>query len=336
MTHRDLVVIGASAGGVEALQVLAHGLPADLPAAVLIVQHLLPGGPSVLPQILSRVSVMPCAVAREGDGLVEGRILVAPPDRHLVVWGDHVTLSGAARDNGHRPAVDVLFRSAARARGPRVVAVVLSGALDDGTAGMVAVRACGGVGVVQDPDEAMHPSMPRSALEGAMPEHVASLAAIPALLGELTAVEVDGGWPGHNDLVPGEVAAVEAPPGAGGAPSGQLDVLPCPECGGSLYRTEDGASVRLRCRVGHAWSPQTLAAQQYVELESALWMALRSLEEKAAATRELANRATVSGRALSGEAFDGLAVEAERAAALVRDLLVRAASRRADLRRPSP
>lgn len=340
MTHRDLVVIGASAGGVETLQTLVRGLPADLPAAVLIVQHLLPGGPSVLSQILSRASTLPCAAAHEGDALLEGRILVAPPDRHLVVWGEHVTLSGGARENGHRPAVDVLFRSAARARGPRVVAVVLSGALDDGTAGMVAVRTCGGIGVVQDPAEAMHPSMPRCALEGALPEHVAPVAAIPALLGELTAVELSGGWPGPSDLVSAEVALVEGSPGAEAMPQrgpfGQPAGLTCPECGSSLYRIEDAGPVRFRCRVGHAWSSETLVAQQSFELESALWMALRSLEEKAALTRELSQRARGSGRMLSGEAFESQAVEAERATALVRDLLVRAASGRVDLRRLRP
>lgn len=321
MTHRDLVVIGASAGGVEALQALVRGLPADLPAAVLIVQHLLPGGPSVLPQILSRVSAMPCAVAREGDALVEGHILVAPPDRHLVVWGDHVTLSGAARDNGHRPAVDVLFRSAARARGPRVVAVVLSGALDDGTAGMVAVRACGGIGVVQDPEEATHPSMPLHALEGALPEHVASLAALPALLGELAAVEVDDGWPGRGDPVPGEVVPVDGPPGAEDPPSGRLDALACPECGGSLYRTEGGDAVRFRCRVGHAWSPQTLAAQQYVELEAALWMALRSLEEKAALALRMAESAQLRGSSAIAARYTGASTEAAEASSIIRRLI---------------
>jgi two-component system, chemotaxis family, protein-glutamate methylesterase/glutaminase len=344
MAHRDLVVIGASAGGVGALQNLVRGLSPDFPAAVLVTQHVMAGGPSMLPQILARATALPCTAAREGDPLLPGRILVAVPDRHLVVSGDHVTLSSGPRENSSRPAVDVLFRSAARSRGPRVVAVVLSGAMDDGTAGLVAVRACGGIGVVQDPAEATHPSMPRSAVEGASPEYVVKASQIPSLLGELTAAELDGDWSGPSDLLSAEVALLGYVPGSSvpdrahpdpdtaqiGSPTG----LTCPECGGVLNRIEDGGPVRFGCRAGHTWSSQTLVAQQSAELESALWMALRSLEEKAALSHELAARATAAGRTRSGISFEEQSCDASRAATLVRDLLIRAAAGGVTLTRP--
>ncbi len=334
-TVRDLVVIGASAGGVETLQQLVAGLSPDLPAAVLIVQHLLPVGSTVLPNILSRATSLPCSMAHEGDALVAGRILIAPADRHLVVCEDHVTLSAGPRENSSRPAVDVLFRSAARSYGPRVIAVVLSGALDDGTAGMVAVRACGGVGIVQDPASAIQPSMPRCALEGAGADYVLPVAAIPAMLAELTTAELDVEWTGPSDLVSAEVELAQVSAGTAhrleGARIGEPSGLTCPECGASLFRIEDGGPTRFRCGLGHAWSPETLVAQQRTALESALWMALRTLEERAALTGELSQRALAAGRGLSGQSFEEQSREAIRAAALVRELLLRAASGGVDL-----
>jgi two-component system, chemotaxis family, protein-glutamate methylesterase/glutaminase len=325
MAVRDLVVIGASAGGVEALRQLVSALPADLPATVLVVLHVPASGTNALAAILDRAGPLAARQATHGEPLTPGTVRVAPPDHHLMVVDDRLALSLGPRENGHRPAVDVLFRSAARSAGARCVGVVLSGALDDGSAGLVAVRQRGGVAVVQDPEDALQPGMPTSAIEVAQPEHVLPVAQIPELLVRLVGEEVpaDAGA-GPSELMEVETAmaqfdmskidAQEHP----GEPSG----FSCPDCSGSLWRIEDGGLLRFRCRVGHAWSAESLLAQQTEELESALWMALRSLEEKAALSRDLGARAEREDRELSAARFTSLADEASAAARLIRELLL--------------
>jgi two-component system chemotaxis response regulator CheB len=318
-----LVVVGASAGGVEALRELVGHLPADFPACLLIVLHLPRSGTSALPAILERAGPLPARAAREGDRLEPGSILVGVPDHHLVVLSDSVTLTRGPHENGHRPAVDVLFRSAARHHGPHVTAVVLSGALDDGTAGMVAVRRRGGRGVVQDYDEALYAAMPRNAAEAGEIEQVLPVAKIPPLLSEFIATGpvVPVGAAGDlmtretemADLDPAEMHDPQRP----GVPAG----LGCPSCGGALFQIEEGNLIRFRCRVGHAWSPESLLEQQTLALESALWMAIRSLEEKVALVGELGERAQEQGYARTASRFAETADDARGAAELVRRLV---------------
>ena len=207
MARRDLVVVGASAGGVEALVQLLRGLPPELPAAVLVVLHMPPEARSALPAILARACALPVRPATDGAPLEPGTVHVAVPDRHLVVGDDEIRLPRGPRENGHRPAVDVLFRSAARAAGRRVIAVVLSGALDDGTAGMIAVRARGGVGIAQEPNDALYPSMPQHAREVGGADHVARADEMGALLGRLLAEDAE--WadqPEPSELMEAETA----------------------------------------------------------------------------------------------------------------------------------
>ena len=182
--HR-IIVIGASAGGVEAISQVVRELPADVPAAVCVVLHFPASGTSVLPSILARVGSLPAAHAVDGEPIQPGRIYVAPPDRHLIVRQERVELSIGPKENNHRPAVDVMFRTAARSHGPRVIGVVLSGTLDDGTVGLAAIRKQRGIAVVQDPEDALYPGMPRSALENVGGDHVLPVAGIGALLGRL-------------------------------------------------------------------------------------------------------------------------------------------------------
>ena len=318
-----LVVVGASAGGVEALRELAAGLPADLPACVLVVLHVPSASRSALPLILDRAGPLPARHAAHGEGLVAGQVLVAPPDHHLVVVDDRVVLTHGPTENGHRPAVDVLFRSASRSHGARVFAIVLSGSLDDGAAGMVAVTSRGGVGAVQDFDEALYAGMPAAAARAAEVEHVVPVDSLPKLVQEWVANVPDAQPEQPTRLMHMEAEMSELSPGAmhdldrPGVPAG----FGCPDCAGSLYQIEEGRLIRFRCRVGHAWSPESLLESQGTALESALWMALRSLEEKAALNTQLGKRAEDVGHRRSAARFSGNAEEALAAAELVRRLV---------------
>jgi two-component system chemotaxis response regulator CheB len=321
--RRDVIVIGASAGGVEALRTLVAALPADLPAAVLVVLHVPPYGGSVLPAILQRAGHLRARHPEGGERLTMGEIVVAPPDHHLVMHDSHVRLTRGPRENGHRPAIDVLFRSAARAAGARVIGVVLSGVLDDGTAGLAAITARGGMAVVQDPDDALYPGMPRNAIEHVAVEHVATAEQLGPLLVELCKEEIPDVEQPPSDLIEIETDMAMMDDDAmnqderPGRPSG----FSCPDCSGVLWEIHDGDIVRYRCRVGHAWSSESLLGEQEQQLEAALWMAMRGLEEKAALARTMGERAQERNSPLTATRFADQAEEATRAASLIRAML---------------
>ncbi len=318
-----LLVIGASAGGVEALRDLVRGLPEDLGAAVLVVLHVPPDAPSALPAILQRDGRLSVATARHGDRLVAGRLLVAPPDHHLVVDDGQVVLTHGPRENGHRPAVDVLFRSAARARGDRVAGIVLSGALDDGAAGTVAIASHGGLVLTQDPEEALYRSMPEAAARASgaagLPVH-----ALPRAVDEwLTALPPSTPGPAKGSPMEAEVLMAELDPHTMHSHDrpGEAAGFGCPDCAGALFQIEEGGLWRYRCRVGHAWSPESLLAQQTLAMEGALWMALRTLEEKAVLNHDMAEKARVEGHTLTASRFESSARDTRQAAELVRQLI---------------
>ena len=321
--RRNVIVIGASAGGVEALRTLVAALPADLPAAVLVVLHVPSYGGSVLPAILQRSGPLAARHPIDTEPLTEGEIIVAPPDHHLVVDDSLVRLTRGPRENGHRPAIDVLFRSAARAAGARVVGVVLSGVLDDGTAGLASITAHGGTAVVQEPQDAMYPGMPLNAIEHVPVEHVATADQLGQLLAQLCKEEV----PDVERPTPDLMAIETDPPMMDddamsqherpGRPSG----LSCPDCNGVLWEIHDGDLVRYRCRVGHAWSSESLFGERAQQLEAALWMALRGLEEKAALARKMGERAEERNSPLTAVRFAEQADESSRAASLIRSML---------------
>ncbi|HET8787635.1 MAG TPA: chemotaxis protein CheB [Actinomycetes bacterium] len=318
-----VVVVGASAGGVEALVDLAASLPADLPAAMFVVLHVPSTASSALPDILSRHGPLRAGHGRDGEPIERGRIYVAPPDHHLLLRTGHVRLTRGPRENGHRPAVDPLFRSAAREYASRVIGVVLSGALDDGTAGLLAIKSRGGVAVVQDPGDALYPGMPTSAAEHAEVDHVLAAASMGRLLAKLTAepaTEPPG--PAPTDMtveVEMEGFSLEAMEGEHpGEPSG----FSCPDCNGVLWEIQTEGLRRYRCRVGHAWSPESLLIQQSEALEAALWIALRTLEERAALARRLAEPARRRGHSVTATRFEEQATEAQQAARQVRNLLL--------------
>jgi two-component system, chemotaxis family, protein-glutamate methylesterase/glutaminase len=320
-----LVVVGASAGGVEALRDLVSALPSGLPACILIVLHMPPDAPSALPAILRRAGDMSVRQAQDGDQLQAGQVLVAQPDHHLVIVDGRVAVTRGPKENGHRPAVDVLFRSAARARRSDVLGLVLSGVLDDGAAGAVAIEASGGRVAVQSFAEALYEGMPRAAAHAAGSAHELPVAQMARLIGAW-AEEHGQSAAEAGDIASGQTREVgmatldpEAmhDPDRPGDPSG----FGCPDCAGALFRIEEGRLVRYRCRVGHAWSAESLLARQAVDLESALWMALRSLEEQAALNAELGERVRGSEHARTAARFDANAQDAVQAAELVRQLI---------------
>jgi two-component system chemotaxis response regulator CheB len=237
MRGHDIVVVGASAGGVEALGRLVRTLPPEFPAALFMVLHVPSSTTSALPSILDRQGPLPAAHARDGERIRYGRIYVAPPDSHMLIGEGAIRLSRGPRENGHRPAIDPTFRSAARSHGPCTVGVVLSGVLDDGTAGLLAIKARGGIAVVQDPDDALYPSMPSSAIDHVKVDHVVACPAIAALLGELAEEP-----PPHHELfatdnpVRAEVEPEELtsdPPGNEPATTtGRPSIFACPDCDG--------------------------------------------------------------------------------------------------------
>lgn len=315
------MVIGASAGGVEALGSLVGRLPADLRAAVFVVLHIPPSGTSVLPAILQRRGQLPAVHATDGQEIEHGRIYVAPPDNHLLVQSHEIRVVRGPHENGYRPAIDPLFRSAARSFGPRVIGVVLSGVLDDGTAGLAMIKQAGGRTLAQDPDEALYPMMPSNAIEFVAPDRVLPAGELGAAILELTKEAVPAMAHNTDDPMLDE-AFLKIDRGSSEQPQpGDPSGYTCPACGGALWEADEGGIARFRCRTGHGFSPETLLAEQSHVVEAGLWSALRALEERAAMSRRMAARFRARGRRLTAERFERQANAAVDQAVAVRDAL---------------
>jgi two-component system, chemotaxis family, protein-glutamate methylesterase/glutaminase len=289
------------------------------------VQHLPSEFRSNLPQILERAGRLPAVFAADGAKIVPGWIYIAPPDHHVLLVNGAMRLSRGPREHSTRPAVDPLFRSAARAYGPRVIGVILSGALDDGTLGLAAIKAAGGCALVQDPAGALYPSMPESALAVVDADHVLPVEQIGPLLGRLASdanCAKEAAMRDERMNEPGQIARDLAAQERGER-ADQPSVLTCPECGGVLWEMQNGELLEFRCHVGHLYSPESLDVAQAAFLESALWAAVRALVEKAVLGQWLANRGESQGRELSARRFATQAEEATRAATVLRELLLR-------------
>jgi two-component system chemotaxis response regulator CheB len=301
----DIVAVGASAGGVEALRAVVAELPGDLPAAIFVALHVPAVAYSVLPAILQRAGELPASHAEDGAEIERGRIYVAPPDHHLLIQPGFMRVNRGPKENGYRPAIDPMFRTAALTYGSRVVGVILSGVLDDGTAGLAAIKSHGGRALVQDPEEALYPMMPHSAIEAAEPDLVVMTREIAAELARLAiepvpATMLPAGDPllNEEEFIEIDRAASDRP--QAGSPSGFV----CPDCGGALWETEDDNGLWLfRCRTGHGYSVETLLAGQTETVETALWAALRALEERAAMARRMAARFRKRGSRTSAGRF---------------------------------
>jgi two-component system chemotaxis response regulator CheB len=290
----DVIVMGASAGGLATLSALLGALPKELPAAVGVVLHRAADYPSVLAEILERQTALPVVDAEDGVPLERGRIYVAPADRHLMLEPGRVRVVRGPKENRHRPAIDPLFRSAAVAYGPRVIGVVLTGTLDDGAAGLWAVKSCGGLAVVQDPADAQYPEMPRNALEAVLVDHCVRLQDLGPLLAGLVKQPAPTNVPAspHLDRLRAEVNVHLAVPARGvenmDRIGGKSSVYSCPSCKGVLWELEEAGRLRYRCHTGHAYSSEGLLDGQKASVENALWTATALLEERAAALRKVA------------------------------------------------
>jgi two-component system chemotaxis response regulator CheB len=280
-----LILIGTSAGGIPALTKLVAQLPATLPAAVLVVQHLAPESQGeIIVELLKGHTSLRCVLATHQAPLEAGTLYLAPPDRHLLAKENMVLVTKGPRENHYRPSVDALFRSGAVAVGPNVVGVVLTGMLHDGTAGLDFVKRCGGVAVVQDPADAEFPSMPQSALDTVEIDYVVPLAQMGQLLVELVTPSV--GVPLGSVYVPSdltlEASIAERVVGTTEEVSqlGHQVPLTCPDCGGALWEMEHGTVHRFRCHTGHAFTADSLADSSRHALEETLWVALRMMEER--------------------------------------------------------
>ena len=300
MANRDIVVVGASSGGVEALSGLVAKLPAGWAASMFIAWHSAPYSHSVLPDVLARAGPIPVAHARHGEAVRQGRIYVAPPDHHMLLEEHRVRLTRGPKENRFRPAVDPLFRSAAYCYGPRVVGVVLSGAMDDGTAGLWAIKDRGGKAIVQDPDEARHPSMPVSALQHVDVDYKLAVADMAFVLVELSEEPADdpARYPVSEKLeIETRIARDGTAFETGALGLGEFSGFTCPECQGALMQIKDGSLVRFRCHTGHAYAPESLLAALGEHNEDALWNAVRCVQESAMLLAHLGRHARETGKA---------------------------------------
>lgn len=324
---RGVVAVGASAGGVEALSRLAAGLSPDLPYAYLVTLHIPAGSPSVLARIVDRAGPLPATTARDGEELEPGHIYVCSPDRHLLVCDHRAVLSQGPTESGHRPAINALFRSVALAFGPRAIGVLLSGVLDDGVLGLAAIRGRGGATVVQTPGDALFPAMPTSAVEAGVVDRQAAAGDIGGVLKELAQREIEDPEMAHdpameleNRIAMKDQFATDFDAQELGTPSGYT----CPNCHGPLISIGEG---HYRCRVGHAWTADALLAARDDEIEGALWVALRSLQEKSKLARKMADHA---GTGMLRRHYIGLAEETEGALAVLGERLSHTGPRRGD------
>ena len=317
---RDVVVIGGSSGGLEALRTLVRGLEPGLPASVFVVLHV--GSNSHLASILDADGPLPAVPARSGERMERGKIYVAVPGVHLLLHDGHILLRRGPRENLSRPAIDPLFRSAAASFGGRVIGVVLSGALSDGTAGLRAIKRCGGLAVVQDPAEALVSAMPRNALRHVEVDHVCRIQDMSRLLARLVRQPAAPTPDIPLDIrVEAAIAAQELLDMRADDMLGTPSRFSCPECHGALWEIEDGSMLRYRCHVGHAFAADAVLASQGEEIDRLLGTVLRSHQERAALARRMAEHERANERHALAEHLENRARDYEHDVKIMRRLL---------------
>jgi two-component system chemotaxis response regulator CheB len=319
------VAFGASAGGLEAMRRVMGELPSDLGAPVLIVLHTGPSRRSYLPAILNRAGPLPVRQAEDGLTLEANHVYVAAPDHHLMVVDGKMRVVRGPHENGHRPAIDPLFRSVALSYREGAVAVVFSGALDDGAAGAAAVSSLGGSVIVQDPSDAEFPDMPRNAIVADHPYAVLPVARIAEAIVRLVRAPPEGR---AEEEVEEELRLERDYAALDEAVIAREDVFPdlspfaCPACGGALWEAPDEFQLRFRCRIGHAYGAETLLTEQSQSLDQSLAAALRALHERADLARRVGRRLRAAGAGERAERYDRVVKESERDALIIRRVLL--------------
>lgn len=328
MAGHDIIVIGTSAGGLKALRAVLKELPAEIGAAIFVVQHLAADKKSHLPKLLGAVSDLPVSSPADGETFLPGRVYVAAPDCHLLLHGDRVRVLRGPQENRFRPSIDALFRSAARSHGSRVIGMVLTGYLDDGTVGLQTIKKRGGVTVVQDPEEAEYPSMPRTALRYVKVDHTVPIAEAGALLVRLVAepaaaqedfpttpaIEIESNIAEQVMNTKEFLENVEQ--------IGERTTYSCPDCNGSIWQIGEEEPLKLRCHVGHSFTGEVFSAEQSRNIESALWTAIRIMEEKVSFSRQLADRKRKQSLLNAADAYEKEANALDSGVTKVRDLIV--------------
>jgi two-component system chemotaxis response regulator CheB len=322
-THpRDIVVIGCSAGGVEALPRIVQQLPPGIEAAILVVQHLAPTSPLYLVSILQRTSQLPVKWAEQGARIERGSIMVAPPDAHLVVSNHHVGLTKGARENHARPSINKLFRSAAAHYGSRVIGVLLTGMLEDGVAGLQAIRDAGGIVIVQDPLDAAFPELPTRALQALAPDRTLPVDAIGAALVALVGADVPIVAPPVHVALEAEIdRRVQVLP-AEMRSLGPQTSLACPECHGPMWQLGDEVLRRFRCYLGHVATGAEMLHASAVEVEAALWSAVRALNDRATTLETLRDDAARVGNGQSAGSYASRARETRQQVEVARTFML--------------
>lgn len=324
MGNRDIVAIGTSAGGVEALLFLVARLPRGLPAAILVTLHLPSEFRSSLDLLLSRAGPLPAHFASHGERVQTGRIYIAPPARHLLLDGDRISLGAGPRENNARPAIDPMLRSVAVCCGSRSIGVVLTGTLGDGAAGLSALKQCGGIAVVQDPSDAVYSEMPTAALRRSNVDRVALLSEMPVLLQSLVAKPAGASVPAPEAFKleveiarngPSDMYALDR--------IGRRSVLTCPDCHGTMWELNEDELVRYRCHLGHAYGSEPMALALDESVRRALASGLRALEERITLVQGIAERATKRGQMGPAKSWGEKVREFEREAETVRDAIRR-------------
>jgi two-component system, chemotaxis family, protein-glutamate methylesterase/glutaminase len=339
----EIIAIGGSAGSIQPLRAIAGSLPSEFPASIFVVVHVSADSPTMLPAMLARCGPLPVSNPTDMEEIERGHIYISRPDHHLTIEDGRIRVLRGPRENRHRPAIDPLFRTAARAYGPAVIGVLLSGLLDDGSAGLYTIKQRGGVAIVQDPEDAVWKSMPEHAIEYANPQYVLPACDIARALIEFVA----GGEAEKEQAVARKNSAPQKLSGKNtkhqkstNADHEQLDnpqaneevayfdegegtpsVFACPECHGVLWELKDGKILRFRCRTGHSYGIESLAEELSSATEGALWAAVRALEEKAAMQRRIAEGMSVD-RNMNLRMLDQSAADAENAR-LIRNMIFR-------------